>query len=173
MAAIFCFLTSKPKTIETCPNCCRSATNPVVAYSWLCSCILLREGQWPSSRTDVSEPGGPGFDSLSWQPQVVAHQHWARQILCSTPSLVLYCAWLVIPMALHVHCGLCQLSPLPTSGDDKWLAAKDCGWAKWRRISDTHRLRWSLQFRYINNHSLVFTCIPQLYSAMQTLHLSH
>ena len=26
-------------------------------------------------RVDVSEPGGPGFDSSSRQPQVVAHQH--------------------------------------------------------------------------------------------------
>ena len=35
-----------------------------------------------------------------------------------TPSLVQCCAWLVT-MALHVHGGLGQLSPLPTSGDDK------------------------------------------------------
>ena len=40
------------------------------------------------------------------------------ELLSSTPSLVLCCAWLVT-MALHVHCGLGQLSPLPTSGDDK------------------------------------------------------
>ena len=40
------------------------------------------------------------------------------ELLRSTPSLVLCCAWLVT-MALHVHCGLGQLSPLPTSGDDK------------------------------------------------------
>ena len=39
------------------------------------------EGQWPSGRVVFSEPGGPGFDSTSWQPQVVAHQHcWARWI---------------------------------------------------------------------------------------------
>ena len=37
-------------------------------------------GQWPSGRVDLSEPGGPGFDSSSRQPQVVAHQHWARWI---------------------------------------------------------------------------------------------
>ena len=36
------------------------------------------EGQW--SRADFLEPGGPGFDSLSRQPQVVAHQHWAGRI---------------------------------------------------------------------------------------------
>ena len=59
--------------------------------------FLYREGRWPSGRADVSEPGGPGFDSSSRQPQVVAHQH-----LRSTPSSVLSCAWLVT-MALHVH----------------------------------------------------------------------
>ena len=74
------------------------------------------------------------------------------ELLRSTPSLVLCCAWLVT-MALHVHGGLGQLSPLPTSGDDKWVAAKHCGRAKRSRISDTHRLRSSLQFRYINNQS--------------------
>ena len=80
------------------------------------------------------------------------------ELLRSTPSLVLCCAWLVT-MALHVHChcGLGQLSPLPTSGDDKWVAAKHCGRPKRSRISDTHRLRSSLQFRYINNQSLLFT----------------
>ena len=59
-------------------------------------------------------------------------------------------------MALQVHCGLGQLSPLPTSGDDKWVAAKHRGRAKRSRISDTHRLRPSLQFRYINDQSLLF-----------------
>ena len=52
-----------------------------------------------------------------------------------------------------------QLSPLPTSGDSKWVAAKHCGRAKRSRISDTHRLRGSLQFRYINNQSLLFTLL--------------
>ena len=78
------------------------------------------EGQWPRGRVVASEPGGPGFDSSSRQPQFVAHQHWARWIT-ATPSLVLCCAGLVT-MALHVHCGLGQLSPLPTSVDDKWVA---------------------------------------------------
>ena len=40
------------------------------------------------------------------------------ELLRSTPSLVQCCVWLVT-MALHVHGGLGQLSPLPTSGDDK------------------------------------------------------
>ena len=85
------------------------------------------------------------------------------ELLHSTTSLVLCCAWLVT-MALHVHCALSQITPLPTSRDDKWEAAKHCGWAKqlkhcgWakqNRISDIHRLRSSLQFRYINNQSLL------------------
>ena len=38
------------------------------------------------------------------------------ELLRSTPSLVLRCAWLVT-MSLHVHGGLGQLSPLPTSAD--------------------------------------------------------
>ena len=143
--------------------------------NWWCIYWTLsgeRGGRWPSGGADVSEPGGPGFDSSSWQPQVVAHQHWTRWtlsiehverwiehtglVVVSTPSLVLCCAWLVT-MALHVHCGLGQLDPLPTSGDDKWVAAKHCRRAKRSRISDTHRLRSSLQFRFINNQSLHFT----------------
>ena len=36
---------------------------------------LLREGRWPRGRADVSEPGGPGFDSSPRQPQDDAHQH--------------------------------------------------------------------------------------------------
>ena len=36
---------------------------------------IIWEGRWPRGRVDVSEPGGPGFDSSSRQPQVVAHQH--------------------------------------------------------------------------------------------------
>ena len=66
--------------------------------------------------------------------------------------------WTGHNQALHVHCGLDQLSPLPTSvgmTTDEWVAAKHCGRTKRSRISDTHRLRWSLQFRYINNQSLL------------------
>ena len=96
------------------------------------SFLAFREEQWPSGKGDVSEPGGPGFDSSirSRQPQVVAHQHLARRVVSSTPSL------------------LSQLSPLPTSGDDEWAAAKHCGRAKRSRISGTHSHR--LRFRYIN-----------------------
>ena len=38
--------------------------------------MAMGEGQWPSGRVEASEPGGPGFDSSSRQPQVVAQQHW-------------------------------------------------------------------------------------------------
>ena len=76
----------------------------------------LGEGRWPNGRADVSEPRQPGFDSSSRQPLVINIEH--AELLRSTPSLVLCCAWLVT-MALHVHCGLGQLSPLPTSEDDK------------------------------------------------------
>ena len=97
-------------------------------------------------------PEGRGFDSSSRQPKgrrssALTIEH--AELLRSTPSYVLCCAWLV-NMALHVHCGLGQFSPLPTSGDDKWVAAKHCGRLKRSRISNTHRLRSSLQFRYIN-----------------------
>ena len=108
----------------------------------VCWPMFLWEGRWPSGRVEASEPGGPGFDSSSRQPQVVAHQHWARWIT-ALYTLVLCCAWLVT-MALHVHCGLGQLSPLPTSGDDKWVAAKHCGRAKRCRISYTDLLYFML-----------------------------
>ena len=88
------------------------------------------------------------------------------ELLSSTPSLVLCCAWLVT-MALHVHCGLGQLGPLPTSGDDEWVAAKHCGRAKRSRISDTHRLRSSLQFRYINNQSLLFIFLVRYFVSIR------
>ena len=118
-----------------------------------------REGRWPSGRAEALEPGGRGSIPRlgSRRSSLISIEH--AELLRSTHSLVMCCARLVT-MALHVHCGLGQLSPLPTSGDDKWVAAKHCGWAKWSRISDTHRLRSSLQFRYINNQSLLhFTYI--------------
>ena len=102
------------------------------------------------SRNPEGRGSIPRLDSR--RSSLISIEH--AELLRSTPSLVLCCAWLVT-MALHVHCGLGQLSPLPTSGDDKWVAAKHCGRAKRSRISDTHRLRSSLQFRYINNQSLL------------------
>ena len=88
------------------------------------------------------------FDSSSRQPQVVAHQHWAFSPTLNYCVVLRRwcCAWLVT-IALLVHCGLGQLSPLPTYGDDEWIAAQHCGRAQRSRKSDTHRLRWSLQFR--------------------------
>ena len=118
-----------------------------------------REGRWPSGIELMSrDPEGRGsIPRLSSRRSLLISIEHA-ELLRSTPSLVLCCAWLVT-MALPVHCGLGQLSPLPTSGDDKWVAAKHCGRAKRSRISDTHRLRSSLQFRYINNQSLLFVGI--------------
>ena len=49
----------------------------------------------------------------------VTHQHWTHSVVLSRVC----CAWLVI-MALYVHCGMGNLSPLPTAGDDKWVATK-------------------------------------------------
>ena len=92
----------------------------------------------------------PRLGSCRWSLISIEH----AELLRSTPLLVLGCAWLVT-MALHVHCGLGQLSLLPTSENDKWVAAKHWGRAKRSRISNTHRLRSSLQFRYINNQSLL------------------
>ena len=102
----------------------------------------------PMSRNPESQRSIPRLGS-----RTLSIEH--AELLRSTPSLVLCCAWLVT-MALHVNCDLDQLSPLPTSGDDKWVAAKHCGWAKRSRISDTQRLRSSLQFHYINNQSLLY-----------------
>ena len=108
----------------------------------------------PMSRNPEGRGSIPRLGSR--RSSLISIEH--AELLRSTPSLVLCCAWLVT-MALHVHGGLDQLSPLPTSGDDKWVAAKHCGRAKRSRISDTHRLRWSLQFRYINNQSLLYSVL--------------
>ena len=104
----------------------------------------------PMSRNPEGRGSIPRLGSR--RSSLISIEH--AELLRSTPSLMLCCVWLVA-MALHVHCGLGQLSPLPTSGDDKWVAAKHCGRAKRSRISNTHRLRSSLQFRYINNQSLL------------------
>ena len=122
------------------------------AWHTLWTALALVKGQWPSGRVDFSEPGGSIPRLGSRRSSLISIEH--AELLRSTPSLVLCCTWLVT-MALHVHCGLGQLSPLPTSRDDEWVAAKHCGRAKRSRISDTHRLRSSSQFLYINNQSLL------------------
>ena len=66
---------------------------------------------WISNFASVCGCGGYGCRS-----SLISIEH--AELLRSTLSLVLCCAWLVT-IALHVHCGLGQLSPLPTSGDDK------------------------------------------------------
>ena len=135
-------------------------------FSWWLHYKLTHSHCRKSPLTHTGRGDGLEVEPMSWNPEgrgsiprlgsrrssLISIEH--AELLRSTPSLVLCCAWLVT-MALHVHCGLGQLSPLPTSGDDKWVAAiyKHCGRAKRSRISDTHRLRSSLQFGYINNQS--------------------
>ena len=67
-------------------------------------------------------PGGRGLIPRlsSRRLSLIYIEH--AELLRSTPSLVLCCAWLVT-MALHVHGGLGQLSPLPTSVDDEWVGS--------------------------------------------------
>ena len=78
------------------------------------------EGRWPRGRADVSEPGGPGSIPRlgSRRSSLISIEH--AELLRSTPSLVLCCAWLVT-MALHVHGGLGQLSDLPYYTIIEWF----------------------------------------------------
>ena len=68
----------------------------------------------PMSRNPEGRGSIPRLGSR--RSSLISIEH--AELLRSTPSLMLCCVWLVT-MALHVHCGLGQLSPLPTSGDDK------------------------------------------------------
>ena len=63
-------------------------------------------------------PEVPGSNPRLGSPRssLISIEH--AELLSSTPLFVLCCAWLVT-MALHVHGGLGQLGPLPTSGDDE------------------------------------------------------
>ena len=58
------------------------------------------------------------LNQLRTEKNMSSRQPQHAELLRSTPSLVLCCAWLVTT-TLHVHCSLGQLSPLSTSGDDK------------------------------------------------------
>ena len=113
-----------------------------------------RKGQWPSDRADFSKPGEPGFESSSRQPRVVAHQHWARWF---TEEYSLNGAVLCLASNHGIACALRLGLTKPVTIFWGWQMssswANHCGRAKRSRISDTHRLRWSLQFRYINNQS--------------------
>ena len=89
-------------------------------HTLLLFCATRWEGRWLSGRVDSSEPGGQGFDSSS---RVVSGRRSSALSMLNycvllVPSLVLCCTWLVT-MALLVHCSFGQLSPLPTSEDDK------------------------------------------------------
>jgi len=64
-------------------------------FSFHCSnVVLLGEGRWPKGRADVSEPGGPGFDSSSRlgsrRSSLISIEH--AELLSSTLSSVLCCA---------------------------------------------------------------------------------
>ena len=69
----------------------------------------MLEGQWPSGRVDFSELWGRGSIPRLGSRRLLLISIEHAELLRSTPSLVLCCAWLVT-MALHVHCGLGQLS---------------------------------------------------------------
>ena len=60
---------------STCPLFCLCSHQNIGLHTGARANVVVREGRWPRGRVDVSELGGPGFDSLSRQPQVVAHQH--------------------------------------------------------------------------------------------------
>ena len=60
--------------------------------------------------------GRGSIPRLRSRSSLISIEH--AELLRSTPSLVLCCAWLVT-MAFYVHCGLGQLSQLPTAGDDE------------------------------------------------------
>ena len=65
----------------------------------------------PMSRNPEGRGSNPRLGSR--RSSLICIEH--AELLRSTPSLVLCCAWLV---TMHgIACG--QLSPLPTSGDDK------------------------------------------------------
>ena len=68
----------------------------------------------PMSRNPEGRGSIPRLGNRS--SSLISIEH--AELLRSTPSLVLCCAWLVT-MAFHVHGGLGQLSPLPTYVDDK------------------------------------------------------
>ena len=128
-------------------------------------CDGAREGRWPIEVEPMSRnPEGRGSIPRlgSRRSSLISIEH--AELPRSTPSLVLCCAWLVT-MALHAcamhiaHCGLGQLvSPVTNFWGWRMSSSyRHCGRAKRSRIiSDTRRLRSSLQFRYINaqNESL-------------------
>ena len=72
----------------------------------------------PTSRNPEGRGSSPHPGNR--RTSLISTEH--AESLRSTPLLVLCCAWLVT-MSMHVHCGLDQLSLLPTSGDDDWVVA--------------------------------------------------
>ena len=119
--------------------------------------LLPGEGRWPRGRADVSEPGGPGFDSSSRQPKGRCSSALSTLNYC---VVLPRCAVLCLASNHGIACAL-RLEPTqPVTDFWGWHMSSSwaCGRAKRSRISDTHRLRSSVQFRYINNQSfLTFT----------------
>ena len=79
-----------------------------------------RGWRWPievelMSRNPEGRGSIPPLGSRRSSLSLISTEH--TELLRSTPSVVLCLA--SNHVALHVHCGLGQLSPLPTSGDDK------------------------------------------------------
>ena len=121
--------------------------------------VLVLLGRGLAVESTSYNPLGPGSNPRlgSRRSSLICPDH--AELLSSTPSLVLCCAWLVT-MTLHVHCGLGQLSPLPTSGDDEWVAAKALPTGKAEQNTKWHppvAVKPTVPFHYINNQSLLFT----------------
>ena len=92
--------------------------------------------QWPSGRVDFSKPGGPGF--MKFLVSAAAGRRSSalstlNYFVVRTPPVGVVCARLVTRAACALRLGPTQ--PVTTSGDDKCIAAKQCGRAKWSRIS--------------------------------------
>ena len=130
------------------PDCHQSYNNYIIHMELKDNCCLIhriflgRGNGLALEPTSLNPEGRGSIPRLgSRRSLLISIEH--AELMRSTPLLVLWCAWLVT-MASLVHYGLGQLSPLPTSGDDKCVG----------RI---HRLRRSLQFHYTDNQSLFFT----------------
>ena len=81
---------------------------------------ILGRGNGLAVEPMSQNPEGPGSIPRlgSHRPSLISIEH--AELLSSTLSLVLCCAVSGYSnQALHVHCGLGQLSPLPTFGDDE------------------------------------------------------
>ena len=87
----------------------------------------------------------------SSRSSLISNEH--AELRNSSLTLVLCCAWSVTS---HCTCTAAWANSARYQlEDDEWVAATHCRRVKRSRITDTPRLWWSLQFRYINNQSLL------------------